>query len=292
MQTYKKMLRQIQGLPSNITTEFIYLALGTIPLEGKMHQKILNLYGSLCRLPRSHSLYLLTRRQMAMRTENKHSWFTLVEKLGTLYDLNVYHNLHSPNTKELWKKWVKDSIHKHWHIKLMKVASSKTTLKWFVIPNEPRKHGLWRCCNGNSTLVEAGGTRARMLAGRFKTQLETSRFYKKEDSICKLCKQESEDIGHILVRCPILQDRRANKVRILQAIYEENQLPSPVEEAEICSAILNGDCYIRSSVSPNPGAPNNRLIRLPEHASLNANKQCNLLCWNLHIDRDYRLQNF
>ena len=117
-------------------------------------------------------------------------------------------------------------------------------------------------------------------------------FYKIADSTCKLCKEESENIIHILVRCPILQDKRANKVRILQAIYEEIQLQWPVEEDEICSAILNGDCYIRSSVYSNPGAPNSILICLPEDASLNANKQYNLLCWNLHIERDYQLQNF
>ena len=109
---------------------------------------------------------------------------------------------------------------------------------------------------------------ARMLGGRFKTQLDTSMFYKIEDLICKLCKEESEEIRHILVRCPILQDKRANKVHILQAIYEENQLPSPVEEDEICFAIVNGDCYIRSSAYSNPAAPN-----------------------SIHIERDNRIHN-
>ena len=51
-QMYKKMLKQIQGLTQNTADEYVYTLIGSIPLEGQIHQKIMSLFGNICRFPK------------------------------------------------------------------------------------------------------------------------------------------------------------------------------------------------------------------------------------------------
>ena len=44
------MLKQILSLPDTVTDPAIYILFGSIPVEGMIHSRVLNLFGSVCRL--------------------------------------------------------------------------------------------------------------------------------------------------------------------------------------------------------------------------------------------------
>ena len=284
-QMYKKMLKQIQGLPQNTADEYVYLLIGSIPLEGQIHQKIMSLFGNICRLPKEHKLLQIGQRQLASRLDSKHSWFTMVDGIGQQYDLDIHSNLRMPKPKTEWKNIVKAAVKTYWERTLNDSLREKKTLQWYIPQPYPNVHGLWDTCRGDPRMVEAATCRARMLAGRFKTrELQVKYSDKDMDAKCDLCRRETETIHHLLIRCPALEIHRSNSVTKLTDLYKQQGVTPPNEEGELVSAILNGDRYISSSYQ------NLAPIVLQKNTSSAANKLCNLLCLKLARERDLLLQ--
>lgn len=285
---YKKMLRQILSLPDNTASEAIFILAGTIPLEGQIHQKALGMFGSICRLPANHSIKQLACRQLAMNN-NKFSWFKMIANLGSQYNLDIHANLQYPSLKQRWKKEVRHAIRSYWSRKINKDATQKTSLKWLIPrPSLAPPHPIWSPCIGDPRRVEAAGTRARMLTGRFRTQDLEAKFRREEDKMCKLCRREEEDILHMLVRCPVLHKHRQLKMKTLSDLYQEAGISPPTTDMEICSAVLNGDCYIGSDTGDScigSHAARVKTIQCPKLIT-RANLICNLLCKKLARERD------
>ena len=128
-----------------------------------------------------------------------------------------------------------------------------------------------------------------MLVGSFKTQSMTAKFNGEGDMKCKVCNAEKEDILHLVVKCGPLQNNREQKIQQIRNIYVENGLPPPETEPEICSAILNGNSYIRSI---NDHVQNKSMIvRIMNPDSvMKINLLCNLICGKIARERSYKLQ--
>ena len=60
-------------------------------------------------------------------------------------------------------------------------------------------------------------TKARFLSGTYILQKNVHTFSQhREDPTCKLCKQQEEDICHMLLYCPLLREERKEPYRILK----------------------------------------------------------------------------
>ena len=299
---YKKILRQVQGLPDNVASEAIYLMLGAVPIEAQLHRKVLSLFGNICRLPEHHCLKELAKRQLATQLRNRHSWFKYVDALGEKYDIDIHIALTLPDSKLAWKKRIKAAIFDQAQITLIHQANNRSSLKWLINPKHttPTVHPLWQVCHGRQHQIAAATVRARMLAGRFKTrELEGvfARKLGKFDTNCRLCNKENEDIAHILVRCPGLNKWRNDKIRTLQNIYIEDGLYPPSSTDELNSAILNGWGYMAVVVNAGSACSSSCsssvvTVSLKSTGAIqNANSLCNQLCYRMAVERDLAINS-
>ncbi len=56
---FRRILRQIQGLPDTVANVAVYLLLNTIPVEALLHKRVLSLFGNITRLECNHLLLVL-----------------------------------------------------------------------------------------------------------------------------------------------------------------------------------------------------------------------------------------
>jgi hypothetical protein len=287
---YRQLLRQIQSLPSNTAKEAVYLLLGAITIEAQLDRRILSLFGSISRLPVSHSLFQLAKRQLAVRYSNKHSWFTYVQNVGNKYDIDVYSALISPLPKSVWKMKIKIAINGKVTREMIHDAACKSSLKWWIwtshLPRSP--HNLWTVCKGRRHMIEAAATRARMITGRFRTAVLEKLYYNKPEDVCKLCLDEEEDLPHLLIRCKVLEDFRAPKLQKLISIYYEDEVTPPTGQHELCTAILNGWGYAKlNDIGVTAHTVAYQVVSLKSAIAIDAaNKLCNNLCYSLAKQRD------
>ena len=72
---HKTLLKQKLSLPDTVAVPAVYILTGTIPVEGVIHSRALNLFGSICRLS-DHSIEKqLARRQISVKGDKTNSWF-------------------------------------------------------------------------------------------------------------------------------------------------------------------------------------------------------------------------
>ena len=102
---YRCLLRQIQGLPSNVSSEAVYILLGTVPVKAHLHRRILSLLGSIARLGPSNPLYQVAARQLAVKTPEAKSWSSQARRIGELYGIDIDTAVLHPWLKITWKTY-------------------------------------------------------------------------------------------------------------------------------------------------------------------------------------------
>ena len=78
---YKKLLKQILSLPDTVADPAVYILTGTIPIEGVIHSRALNLFGSICRLSEDSIEKQIARRQLSVKGDKSNSWFIDIKNI-------------------------------------------------------------------------------------------------------------------------------------------------------------------------------------------------------------------
>ena len=73
----KKYLKFLLAVPVTVANAAIYVLSGTMPVQGTLDQRILNLFGNICRLSDSSIEKQLAKRQP--RSLKSYSWFIVVK---------------------------------------------------------------------------------------------------------------------------------------------------------------------------------------------------------------------
>lgn len=208
---YKNLLRQVQGLPPRVATEAIYLLTGTLPLEAVLHERVLNLLGSVYRLKEGHRLRELGDRQM-MNGPRSHSWFVYARKVATSYGIEIDSLGGVTWRKSSWKSYVKASIKQTSWASLIKGATNKSSLQWLDM--SPLKlgqcHPIWTSCMSSPYQVKRAMVRAKLLTGCYSLQENYATWYDSESPTCQLCNSETETVVHLLLRCPETSEIRSS----------------------------------------------------------------------------------
>ena len=242
---HRKLLRQIQGLPESTATEAVYLLLGALPIEALWHMRILTLFGSICRLPQNHQLYRLSMRQLAVRHNNRYSWFTQLSRIADKYDINVYKQILFPWPKQAWKTYIKGVITDYTIETLINNSKEKSSLKWLILKEQkkPQAHSVWHYNISSNIDLQGANLRARMVTGRYKNQTLIHKFNQDTSPQCTLCKVENEDTEHMISKCCKTTHIRTDAISQLNELYSTEGLQNPETSEEICMAILNGGTY-------------------------------------------------
>ena len=63
----------------------VYTLTGTIPIEGVVYSRALNLFGSICRLNEESIEKQVARRQLAVKGDKSNSWFIAIKDILLKY---------------------------------------------------------------------------------------------------------------------------------------------------------------------------------------------------------------
>jgi hypothetical protein len=223
---------------------------------------------------------------MATKSEKSTSWFTYASNIAELYNIDLHGPLLYPWPRIAWKQYVSTLVRGYWHDRLIHDARNKSSLVWICteLIQLGKPHPMWQACRGRTHLVEATTTRARLLTSKIILQTHLARYSRtskfKIDPSCPLCHIEEEDTIHFLTRCHPLDHVRRTKIQDLILLYQSEQLQPPTLDVEICSAILNGACYVSKQ------NPQSCTIAIKTSAATKAHIIVALLCHQLVTTRN------
>ncbi len=277
---YRKLLKQIQGLPDTTASVAVYLMLDAIPLEAQIHMRILGIIGNITRLPADHPLRALALRQLAMKNQKSTSWFIYASTVADTYQIDLHQVIMAPWPKQTWKQHVKTVVVTHWQDRLREEALTKSSLKMWVTRDENGNLDMWKACQGKTFLVEATVTRLRMLTGRYQLQTTRAKYNQYEiDTTCPLCKEAPETITHFLMECGKLEAIRRSRTSNILIQMQSFNMEIPKSSEEWSMAVLNGGWFQKKT----KGKPRKR------HAELET--ACSRFCEIMHTERDRRINS-
>ena len=166
----------------------------------------------------------MLNRQIAVNFDNKDSFFHRVLKVLELYKLPDITSLKQQlPTKTVWKDLLLGSVKTYWRESLVHDAQSKTTLQFLAYENIllGEVHPVWDSTENSVIDVRKAIIKARILSGTCLLQANIHRFSQyREDPTCRLCKQQEEDIFHMLLYCPLPTEIRINEYKVLRDIVK------------------------------------------------------------------------
>ena len=231
---HRRTLRQLQNLPVSTAKEAIYLLTGILPIQGTLDQRILNLFGAICRKKGEH-IWNIALNQLINKDSSSGSWFINVNKLLEKYDLpQAADLLINPPTKEKWKTLVKLNTHSTYKAQLLQDTTTKSSLKHLNFPSKGKlsAHRLWVCSAKNLDLNRKAYIKCKLMTHVYGLQ---KRIYgTKRNVTCRLCSLEEEDEEHFISVCP-LNEFKMERLKLLEILQEKDLL----NKYTMCGPITN-----------------------------------------------------
>ncbi|MCG8113153.1 MAG: reverse transcriptase family protein [Candidatus Thiodiazotropha taylori] len=208
---HKNSLRIIQSLPERTASAAVYLLLGAVPVEAEIHRRQLSMLHAILNSDNRRINEVLDR-QMSVNYDNKDSFFYQIIQVLQQYSLPDIHTLkQNIPSKNEWKATINRTVTKYWTDSLVRDSCCKSTLRFLSTDNilGGRVHPVWRTTDNSVGDVRKAVIKARMLTGTYILQKNVHTFSQyRENPTCKLCKQQEEDLCHMLLYCPLLREDR------------------------------------------------------------------------------------
>ena len=221
---YRKVLRQIQGLPDRVGGPAIYILAGVLPIEGLLHLRILALLGNICRDTESLE-HQIGKRQILMRGITDSSWFSYGKRILTKYSLPSIHDLFDVRpAKNLWKTEATNAVWQYWNAEMAYSIKSLSSLRYLNHDQyEDRKpHQVWTAVNTTLHDLKRATIKAKLITGTYRLQANRARFNQHlVNATCLMCKAEAEDRYHFLTQCTKTADLRESYTAALRIILTE-----------------------------------------------------------------------
>ena len=215
---YQVTIQNLQRLHSRTPRSIVFFLAGTLPGEAVLHMRQLSLLSMICHLPgdplHAHGIYVLSSLP-----KSSHSWFHQVKDLCLQYCLpHPLELLEHPVKKSHFKKLVKLKVTEYWQHVLAEECSSLSSLRYFC----PQKaslsfpHPMWTTTVGNCFESSKSAVLARMVSGRYRTERMCRFWSSNRNGYCLLetCHNVFEDLEHMLISCPALEDTRIKLHRL------------------------------------------------------------------------------
>lgn len=238
-QHHKEVLRRLLRLQQKTPRSVVYFLSGCLPGRALVHLRQMSIFGMITRLPDS-ILNHHARNIFSSVTVSRKSWFHQIRKWCLLYRLpHPLELLSCPPDKVTFKARVKKRVIDYWETLLRAEAASMSSLSSFnpSFMSLVSPHPLWTTAGTSPSKVAMATLQAVMISGRYKTEALTRHWSQNQSGCCLLsseCKEEKEDLNHIIESCPAL-----NHVRAKLFEYSQNYAVVKVENLELRELILN-----------------------------------------------------
>ena len=201
------LLRRIQALPIRAALSAVYLLVGALPMEAELHKRQLSLLFSVVS-SNNATLQQLAQRAIGLHGMSYDGFFKRVSDTLDMYNLpNIRQLFECTPSKLDWKRQTKQAVSTYWTTRLVEDAMTKSTLTHCFTGNlmVGQVHMVWDSIQPNLQDVKRGHVKARLLTGTYMLQSTKFRFNSSDvDPNCPLCRLESEDLRHFILRCPAL----------------------------------------------------------------------------------------
>lgn len=276
---FKRLLKQVQHLPDRTSDAGTYLMLGEPPLTAEIHKRILTTFGTICRDYNSIE-HQIAQRQLAMKSRNSQSWFTVVQEILDKYMLPSAHDiLEAPPGRHTWKALVYRTINQFWEEKLKMEVLTKTTLKYLSTDSLTigSCHSTWTLAGTDPISVTKSQVKARILLGVYTLQSTKHRFNQYNVSpTCPLCKKDPEDRIHFILYCSALDSiRQPFKVAFYKLVEDNTNIHlDSLDDEDLLKALMNCES-----------------INIPSHCLVDCENIARGWCYALHSRRNFLLND-
>lgn len=155
--------------------------------------------------------------QYCIKSKKSNSWVIYIRQILAKYNLpSIFHLLHNSTTRKEWKTTVKEAIDIKRKEEIVNEANSKSTLNFLNTTYQTKK--LHPCVAQLESVREVRRTQlfVRLVTGTYTVQSLKYKFKTVPTPMCQLCKQEDEDIPHLLIKCPATATARFKYLGQLQ----------------------------------------------------------------------------
>ena len=175
-QFFKKLIKQVQSLPTNTAEPAPYLLLGLLPLEAYYDKNLVSLYACVLR---DRLVRQVAARQLSIKDFRSHSWFIHVEKRLSRYQLtSPAECLVQDINPDYWARSAKQIISRHWLEDLYTKTEAYGSLKYIEprleLPQRPLQ--VWRTGRNDALSTKQVIVKARLLTGTYRLQGNRSVF--------------------------------------------------------------------------------------------------------------------
>ena len=247
---YRSILRRIQHLPESTATPAIYLLLGTIPLEGQIHIKMLTFFCSIIRRPNSLE-YNVICRQLAIKDLGSNSWVSQIRLILAKYNLpSAYSLVRSKPCKLKWKNQVNTAVSEIWMEELKSKAREMKTLEYLDTAKctSGSIHSVW-LHNSDPLAAHMATIKARIIVQRYPLGYSYYAGAGKQTK-CVLCSETEETIEHFLLRCPAMENVRGKCIQKIFKYLGENNVQDIEEGSDLLRFILMTSSTISDKLLP------------------------------------------
>ena len=230
----KRTIQQHLKLPDSTPHCVVAFLGGTLPGKAEIHLRQLGLFGMISRLPGS-VLYQHARNSLQNTPRSANSWFQQIRDLCLTYGLpHPLSLLENPPNKSQFKTLVRSRITDHWEQKLRSEASNLSSLLYFkpAYMSLAKPHRIFTSCGSRSFEVHKSFIVAKMLSGRYLTDMQQRHWTNNKTGYCLLPGCTSHHIPgtleHLLLFCPSLNLKRLTLLNLGRLISQEHPALSAI----------------------------------------------------------------
>ena len=211
----KETISNLQRLLPRTPAPVVYFLAGSLPGLAHLHLRKLTIFGMVTRLT-SNSLHKYALNLFQQGDPPCRSWFYQIVDLCKKYSLPTpLELLQNPLPKSKYKKLIKSKVIDFCESDLRDEAAPLSSLLYFrpQCMSLVSPHPIWSSAGSSPSKVTMATVQARMLSGRYRTELLCSKWKPECTGLCllsPLCSSTPEDLKHILQDCIALIQTRQN----------------------------------------------------------------------------------
>ena len=183
-----RILRKICGTSSSVSTSFIFLELGVLPIKYEIHKRQLNNLHHIINLGPDDPVRLAYENMKLLPAES--NWFNDIKKLSTLYNITIDETEIRKISKDAFKKVVSRAVERYALSELKKECGNQSKTKeinYSELKLQPYLYSLYP--STSRTILKC---RAKCL------EIKSHRPYKFANTVCRWCNMAEEDFAHII----------------------------------------------------------------------------------------------
>ena len=191
-----KYLKRMLHAPSSTSNPLTFLETGTLPIENEIHIRQLNFLYHILTLEDGDPVKTTYRQQLNYPYEP--NWGNAIVQLKLKYAISETDEEISQLSKEGWKRLVKTRVKSYALKELLDKASLQKHAQNITLPSELQKQDyLTQLPSANARKIFHIRTGTVDLKGHRK-------YLYGEDTVCRLCGGNNEDVGHVVNDCPAI----------------------------------------------------------------------------------------